>query len=299
MSDWDDATRLTTEDEIAKPNKGREQAYLIVIAGNNVGEMHKVTSEGLIIGRGADVAVRLFDDGVSRNHARIQLLSTEAVLEDMGSSNGTFCNGNRIAQKVLVDGDKIQVGRTTILKFTYHDDLDDTFQKSMLDAALRDGLTKVYNKKYFQERLETEWKFAVRHKTNLTLFIFDLDHFKSVNDNHGHLAGDKILMEFAATIQRSLRQEDIFARYGGEEFALLCRSISSKDAILLAERLRANTQAMQVSHDGKIIPVTVSIGIATIPDLTLPDSTAFVASADGALYRSKETGRNRVTAAAQ
>ncbi len=297
MSDWDDATRLTSKSEIAKPARKRDQAFLIVIAGNNVGEMYQVTPDGLILGRGSDVPIRLFDDGVSRNHAQVVLDGSDVMLKDMGSSNGTFCNGLRVDNKVLTDGDKIQIGRTTILKFTYHDDLDEQFQQSLFDSALKDSLTGAFNKKYFLERMDSEIKFAHRHGSPFSLFLFDLDHFKAVNDTHGHLAGDKVLQVFSQTLIETLRKEDVFARYGGEEFALACRSISKADALVLGERLRGLIEAMDIEYDGIKIPVTSSIGLATLPELDVYETQAMIAAADKALYKSKHAGRNRITAA--
>src|SRR6185436_11428688 len=98
------------------------------------------------------------------------------------SANGIHVNGNEVLCIVLKDGDKIRFGSTTILKFTYHDDLDETFQKQMYDAALRDGLMRAFNKKYFLDRLETEHAYAKRHKAPISFLMFDVDHFKKVND---------------------------------------------------------------------------------------------------------------------
>src|SRR5690606_4501307 len=104
--------------------------------------------------------------------------------------------------------------------------LDENFQQQMFDAALRDGLTKAYNKSYFLTQLEIEMAFALRHATPLSLVMFDVDHFKHVNDTYGHLAGDAVLMKLAGLAQASVRAEDVFARYGGEEFAIICRGIA-------------------------------------------------------------------------
>ena len=188
--------------------------------------------------RGGDASIMLTDTEISRSHARLSIKGSNVVVEDLGSTNGTFVNGQKVATRVLKDGDKIQVGTTTILKFTYHDQLDAQFQQKMLKAALHDGLTGAYNKKFFSERLESEMAFAQRHQSPLALVLFDLDHFKSLNDTYGHLAGDYVLKTLAGGIQESVRREDVFARYGGEEFVVLSRGIDLAAGVRFAERLR-------------------------------------------------------------
>ena len=176
-------------------------AYLVVLAGSNVGEMFKLEDAETIIGRSPQASVRLTDEGISRRHARIMNAGQQVVLEDLQSANGTLVNGERITCVGLSDGDKIRLGSTTILKFTYHDKLDESFQQQMYEAALRDGLTKAFNKKYFADRLETEFAYARRHKTLLSLLMLDVDHFKKINDTYGHLAGDAVLVKVARVAQ--------------------------------------------------------------------------------------------------
>ena len=144
--------------------------------------MHKLDHSLTVLGRSIDSNVRLIDDGISRHHCRIRVEGGQVVVEDLASRNGTFCNGERLSHHVLQDGDKLQLGKTTILKFSYHDHLEESFQKQMLESALRDGLTGTYNKRYFLDRLDSEIKFSLRHKVNLALLMMDLDKFKDVND---------------------------------------------------------------------------------------------------------------------
>src|SRR3954471_960599 len=223
----------------ASPTGGvkRDRAYLVVLAGASVGEMYKVEGDKTVIGRGQNARIRLLDDGISREHAQLVVSGERVILEDLGSTNGTYCNGLKVDRKELADGDKILVGSTTILKFTYHDNLDEIFQKQMYESALRDGLTKAFNKRYFTDRLESEFTFSTRHMTPLTLVLFDLDHFKSVNDTYGHQAGDFVLTELSNMMVASLRAEDVFARYGGEEFAVVCRGSDAVQGQIVAERM--------------------------------------------------------------
>jgi diguanylate cyclase (GGDEF)-like protein len=283
------------EAQTAPSGVKRDRAYLVVLAGASVGEMYKIETEKTVIGRGQKAHIRLLDDGISREHAQVVIAGNHVYLEDLGSTNGTFCNGLKVDRRELADGDKILVGSTTILKFTYHDNLDEIFQKQMYESALRDGLTKAFNKKYFTDRLESELTFAIRHSSALALVMFDIDHFKKVNDTYGHQAGDQVLSEISTLLTTTLRAEDVFARYGGEEFAVICRGIDIAQAQVVAERMRKAVEKNRFVHEGTHIPVTISIGVAGLPDATVKDATDLVAHADKALYQSKHGGRNRVT----
>ncbi len=273
----------------------KDRAYLIVIAGTQVGEMIPLKGT-VVLGRGAEADVRLIEEKMSRKHCRLVIHDGATFIEDLGSSNGTYVNGVRIERQKLCDGDKIQVGETTILKFTYSDRLEENFQKQMYDSALRDGLTKVFNKKYFHDRLRTEFAFTSRHQTALSLILFDIDHFKKVNDTRGHLIGDRVLVALAQHVANLVRAEDVLARYGGEEFAVLCRNTDVRNAALLAERLRGSTERLQIVANGESVPITISLGVAMIPELGITDVDGFIGVTDEALYEAKRGGRNRVVA---
>jgi two-component system cell cycle response regulator len=284
------------EAPLAPEGGKRDRAYLVVLAGASVGEMYKIEGEQTIIGRGQKAQIRLLDDGISREHAQLVIIKDRVVLQDLGSTNGTYCNGLKVeANKELVDGDKILVGSTTILKFTYHDNLDEIFQKQMYESALRDGLTKAFNKKYFTDRLESEYTFAIRHVAPLTLVLFDIDHFKKVNDTYGHQAGDHVLSEIAALLTGALRAEDVFARYGGEEFGVICRGSDVMQGQIVAERMRKAVAQNKFVFEGTHIPLTISVGVAGLPDPAVKDAAELVSLADQALYKSKHGGRNQVT----
>jgi len=286
-------TKPATPIESDKEQK-RNLAYLVVLAGVSAGEMFKLQLDTTVIGRGPKCAVRLNDEGVSREHCQLVREGEKMVLEDLGSTNGTFCNGIRVDKRELADGDKIMVGSTTILKFTYHDYLDEVFQRQMYESALRDGLTKVFNKKYFTDYLEKEFAYAARHSSPLALIFLDIDFFKRINDTHGHPAGDFVLSELSQLMATLVRTEDVLARFGGEEFTVLCRGTDLGGAKIVAERLRRTVEAHIFSFGAKTIPVTISLGIAAVPDTAIVDHSAFLAAADKALYEAKRTGRNRV-----
>jgi diguanylate cyclase (GGDEF)-like protein len=296
--DWDDETKIAPRGEVASPAAAnRDRAYLIVLAGSSVGEMYKINDEVTTIGRGNNADVHIVDDGISRKHCEIAHSGNQILVRDLGSTNGTFLNGNRISEHVLQDGDKIQVGSTTILKFTFHDSLDETFQRQMYESALRDGLTKAFNKKYFADRLESEFAYANRHKSPLSLVMFDIDHFKAINDTHGHLAGDYALATLAGLVSTTIRQEDVFARYGGEEFAVICRGIALDGAGTFAERIRKLVAAHPFSYEGTPLRITISCGVASVPEIGMREHAELIAAADEALYSAKRGGRNRVIVA--
>ena len=271
---------------------GGPSAYLVVISGPSFGEMYKLKGERSTLGRGDRTDIRVLDDGVSREHAAIERENGKMVLVDLGSTNGTFCNGGRVTRHDLTDGDKVSIGATTILRFTYQDQVDEHYQKKLFESALRDGLTSTFNRRYFVDRLHTEIRFAVRHEKSLALLFVDIDHFKKINDTHGHLAGDAVLAAVARVMTETIRAEDVLARYGGEEFAVICREIDLEGARILGERLRVAVEEERFEHDGKVVPVTVSVGAAV--ESKVDDAQAFIAAADAAMYDAKRSGRNRV-----
>jgi two-component system, cell cycle response regulator len=293
----DEDTRTKVRPALDARLVGRDRAYLIVLAGMSTGETFRLDADRSIIGRSPRAQVRLTDEGVSREHAVVSVESDEVFLEDLGSTNGTFCNGVRVKRRALEDGDKIMIGSTTILKFTYHDKFDEAFQKQMLESALRDGLTKVFNRKHFNDVFAKEFAFALRHDSPLSLLFIDIDHFKKVNDTYGHPAGDHVLSEISGVLAGTIRGEDVLARFGGEEFCVLSRGIDVVGARDLAERLRKETADKRILYGGKLIAVTISIGLASLPDATVTQPGMLLAAADRALYDAKRQGRNRVVVA--
>ena len=279
-----------------EPPKESRGAHLIVLSGTNVGQVFDVAKKKVIIGRDENVEIQIMDAGISRRHACIARDAAGTyLLQDLGSRNGTFANNKRVeGNHFLADGDKVQIGVMTILKFTFDDAPEADYAQAMYEAALRDGLTGVYNRRYFEERVRTEYSFAARHTTALALLFLDLDHFKQVNDTLGHLAGDQVLKEFARTVGRISRAEDVLCRYGGEEFAILCRDTDLLRASVLGERIRHEIAAHRFMAESREIHLTVSIGIAALPDEAIKSPEALVAAADEAVYQAKERGRNCV-----
>lgn len=270
-------------------------ATLTVIAGKSAGRVYRLESEETILGRSNNATIVIEDEGVSRRHARITETGGSHVLSDLGSRNGTILNGTLITEPtVLHDGDRIRIGTSTVFKFGYQDELEESLQSRLYDSATRDPLTRAYNRQYFTERLASEWAWAKRHRTSCALIALDADRFKHINDTYGHPAGDFVLRELVTTIQRVIRKEDLLARIGGEEFIVLARATDRHQGALLAERIRAAVEAHPFVHNGTRLPVTISLGVATSDDPGVSSPDDLIAHADQCLYRAKEKGRNRV-----
>ncbi len=273
----------------------KKRAFVVVLSGDRMGEMFPLkTADRTTVGRGLQTDVRINDEGISRTHAVVEEEGGTYYLSDAGSTNGTYANGKKVDRYALQEGDKIQIGAQSVLKFTFHDDFDEDFQRNLYESALRDRLTGIFNRGYFNNRLESDVAFALRHGKPLSLVMFDIDHFKQVNDTLGHPAGDAVLKGLADRVSGTTRSEDIFARYGGEEFALICRDVDALRAARAAYRIMDTVSGKPFDVDGQKLEVTVSLGVADLGMLVEPTAEALVEAADAALYVAKRNGRNRV-----
>ncbi|GAC1351389.1 MAG: GGDEF domain-containing protein [Polyangiales bacterium] len=280
---------------VLKKVSEQKKAYLTVIAGSRAGQMFKLHPEDeTTIGRGPQSTIRMDSDGISRTHARIVPQAGDYLIEDMKSTNGTWVEQKRVQFHKLVEGDRVQIGTEVIVRFNFHDELEASLQQQLYESAVRDPLTRAYNRKHFQERLTSEIAHALRHRTHLSLILLDIDFFKKVNDTHGHPAGDAVLRALASAISQVIRLEDVFARVGGEEFALLARGIDGAAAVLFADRVRKGIERLQIPWKATMLSVTTSFGVSAVSELPAPDGDSLVALADKRLYEAKSGGRNRV-----
>ncbi|MCC6747177.1 MAG: GGDEF domain-containing protein [Deltaproteobacteria bacterium] len=292
-------SRLTTlpgEGPQARPPV-EDAVQLVVLVGTNVGQVYKLKRGDTLIGRDEAAEIQILDPGISRRHAQIVFDAVHAVylLRDLGSRNGVRINDVPVGEpQPLLRGDKIQIGLQTVLRVSYPDELETAYASRMYEAVLRDGLTGAYNRRYLDERLPSEVAFSVRHRVELALLLLDIDHFKAVNDTYGHPAGDVVLKQVAALVQRAIRTEDVLARFGGEEFAIICRQTGEEPAGVLAERIRRGVAETVFVADEHQLRVTVSVGISELLRGGLGDPGAFVEAADRALYQAKRTGRDKV-----
>lgn len=275
---------------------GPDRHVLVRMDTNNVGQVIPLDGDEFRLGRHPSCQVVLTDDGVSRRHARIVAEDSGYMLEDLGSANGTFVAGERVERRRLVDGDVFQLGPTVMFRYTFTDASQERMLQKLYEASVKDALTGAYNREHFEERLKVEVAYARRHDTQVSLVMFDLDHFKKVNDTWGHQAGDTVLVTVSNKVKLGLRTEDVFARYGGEEFAIILRGIDNAGAAAVGERIRERVAAAPVEFERQKIPVTMSVGVASLTDCPEPATTVLVAVADRRLYAAKRSGRNRVVA---
>ncbi len=296
--DPDERTAIVSLSELrSSPRRQTKDRHLLVrVKGAELGRVSRLPPEQFRIGRSQDCELWLGDDGVSRKHARIYQEGNAYLIEDTESANGTFVQGQRASRQLLRDGDVIQFGPTAVFRYTITDESQESLLQQLYDASVTDALTGAHNREHFDTQLRSELSYARRHKVDVSLAFFDVDHFKKVNDTHGHQAGDAVLVSLANAIRSMIRNEDVFARYGGEEFALILRGIDRAGAAVVGERLRERVEAMRVAFEGKVLTVTVSVGCASFTELEEKTPEALVSTADKRLYAAKHAGRNRVIA---
>lgn len=292
----EDRTAIQDVSPLLPEEPGARSAALICISGRSIGQMFVLSREETTLGRAPECDVYLDDEGVSRHHAKVIRQDDAVIVMDLGSTNGTWHEGERIQVLTLADGMKIQVGTGTILQFRYQDESEQQFHSLIQTFKTHDPMTEAYNKRAFLMEIEKEAGFARRHGLPLALIMFDLDHLKRVNDSHGHQAGDLVLRTVSQLVMDTKRKEDVFARYGGEEFALLLRNTSREQAFIAGERVRRLIENMEVIHNGRRIRSTVSVGVATLDD-GVEQPTELIERADERLYMAKRKGRNRTETA--
>ncbi|MFM2482743.1 diguanylate cyclase [Celerinatantimonas sp. YJH-8] len=166
--------------------------------------------------------------------------------------------------------------------------------KQLSEISRTDGLTQLNNRRYWEERAEQEYNRNIRTKHPCSMVMFDIDHFKRINDNYGHLAGDDVIRQTAATLKSTMRNTDISGRYGGEEFVVILVDTAPENAFVFCERLRKNIESLNIKWESETIKYTISLGVCELYDC-FPNYQSWLEQADQALYQSKETGRNKTT----
>jgi diguanylate cyclase (GGDEF)-like protein len=295
-ADYDEKTRVTQVVQQPPPDDSPSNDCLVVIYTAEPGLLGKrfvLDKSPTRVGRGADSQIVLEGDSVSRRHAHLERRAGAWYVVDDGSTNGTYVNEEQIAREQLLNnGDRIKIG-PSILKFLSGADAEAKYHEEIYRMTIVDGLTQIHNKRALFEALEKELMRARRYERDLSLLMFDIDFFKRINDQYGHLAGDHVLRELARVVQERIRREEVFARYGGEEFVILLPETPLPGAAALAENLRARVANHAFVFQGERIPVTVSIGTALLGE---NDKVAadLIQRADEKLYEAKRGGRNRV-----
>ncbi|NRA33397.1 MAG: diguanylate cyclase [Polyangiaceae bacterium] len=300
MGDWDsydgDATGVFNLDEFERPELAgaRDRHVLVRMDGSDVGHVTALTEGITTVGRHSRCNIVTNVEGVSRKHAEIELTPETCRIRDMKSANGTFVNGERVVRYKLKDQDVLRLGPRVSFRYQIADRAQEDMIRHLYETSVKDSLTGAYNREYFSERIKAEVAYAVRHKTPVSLIIFDIDFFKKVNDSYGHPAGDAVLISVVREMKPTMRTEDVFARYGGEEFAITLRGIDLAGCGLVAERLRQVVERSKVVADGNEIRVTISLGCASLECLPTPNVESMIATADRRLYAAKHGGRNQV-----
>ncbi len=266
---------------------------LVTIHGPDLGKKYILDEEEFTIGRDVKNNIVVDLDNVSRRHAKIITRAGKSYVVDLGSTNGTYLNDAEVLEETpLRSGDYVKVGGS-IFKFLSGGNIESLYHEEIYQLTIVDGLTQVNNKRYFLEFLEREMGRCHRYNRALSLIMFDIDHFKKINDVNGHLAGDYVLREMASVVKQRIRKEECFARYGGEEFAVVMPEAGGENARRFAEKVRRLVSDHPFAFEGKEINVTVSLGVA---DMTgeMTEPLQFIKVADQNLYKAKKAGRNRV-----
>jgi diguanylate cyclase (GGDEF)-like protein len=279
-------------------SKVGRRPLLIITGGVDAGRVVPIDSSLITIGRSLDCSIHPDDPGLSRVHAHILSVDGQVVFADARSTNGSRVNSMRVREPVrLHDGDRVQLGTSTTMMFTIASDGELASLSDAYQGSLRDPLTGLFNRRYLDTALAAEVKLAKRKQLPLSLLLLDLDHFKRVNDEFGHQAGDEVLRRAAAVLSAELRAEDLLARFGGEEFLMIARATTLPDAYIVAERLRSAVEQARFGWKEHVIPLTVSIGVASLRfDGEGSSPTALISEADKRLYAAK-LRRNRVVGA--
>ena len=246
------------------------------------------------IGRTDDCQIRNTDSSVSRLHARIEFRDDGFYVTDLDSTNGTFVNNAIKRESKLDDGDYLRIGNC-IYRFLAGGNLEAEYHEEIYRLTVQDALTGVHNRRYLTEFLDRELARAQRFNRPLALAMFDIDHFKNVNDQHGHLAGDMVLRELTGLLKAVVRKDELLARYGGEEFAIVLPETDSAAATVACERVRVAVEQHAFIYHSMRLPVTVSVGVAISTTETFGPEELF-RNADAKLYEAKRAGRNRVSA---
>ncbi len=271
------------------------QACLVHIypTGPGMGTRYPLGDLPLVLGRGNDCEIRINDHSVSRRHARIQPGADGYYAVDLQSTNGTYVNDKPASMCKLQDGDYLRVGNC-IYRFLMGGNVETEYHEEIYRLTIIDALTDIHNKRYFLEFLDRELARSCRYERPLALVLMDIDKFKAINDELGHLGGDCTLRELAARIRGNVRKEELFARYGGEEFAVVLVETAREGAILLAERLVRLVNSSPFQYEDHSYTLTISCGVAATIGEKWMTPTDLFRRADEKLYQAKLEGRNRV-----
>ena len=290
-------TSETLKSTLDTANKTPAALVLLVGPASSIGKQWHLSSSDIVIGRSPNSTIFVDDRSVSKSHAKFMLNGSDVIVMDLESTNKTVINQQTIAPLTpvaLKNNDQIKVGNV-IFKFLEKGNVETVASKAAFDKSQLDALTGIYSKGALQAYSPEAIKRSDMTGGPLSLIVFDIDHFKKVNDTHGHAAGDYVIQEIARLVKDKLiRSEDFFARFGGEEFVLVVSSSDIPVSANIAERIRATIEAHTFEFEGKKMPITISAGVS----VRRPKGDGWdqlFEKADKALYQSKNRGRNLVS----
>ncbi|MCB0411417.1 MAG: GGDEF domain-containing protein [Bdellovibrionales bacterium] len=292
---------VTFKLRLAQAGQAPPSLVLLVGPASSVGRQWPIEDSDRIIGRSPSAHIYVDDRSVSKSHAKLILGGGDVSILDLESTNKTVVNGKVLQPLVpirLANNDQIKTGNV-IFKFLERGNVETVGFAQTYDRSQRDPLTGISNRAGLNVKAAESFKRSNLLGIPFSLIVFDIDHFKKVNDTYGHLAGDYVLAEISSVISNKLiRENDFFARTGGEEFCLLLLGSSIKIATEVAERIRHTIESHNFVFEGQKIPITISAGVALKIDGD-PDWEPLYDRADKALYVSKRGGRNKVTVASE
>jgi two-component system cell cycle response regulator len=263
--------------------------------GVGMGSRYALGDQPMVLGRGNDCEIRINDHSVSRRHARIQPGADGYYAVDLQSTNGTYVNDVPASMCKLKDGDYLRVGNC-IYRFLAGGNVETEYHEEIYRLTIIDALTDCHNKRYFMEFLDRELARSSRYDRPLALVMIDIDRFRAINEDLGHLGGDFTLRELASRIKGNIRREELFARYGGEEFAVVLPETSCDGASRLADRLVKVVNGTPFQYEDKTYTVTISAGVTTAQGEKSITMHELIRRADEKLYQAKHAGRNCVVA---
>ncbi len=266
-------------------------AAVVIIRGEPFGKSIAVSGKPIAFGRSSSCDIQFAEDSVSRRHCQIWHSEKGYRVQDLGSTNGTRLNDQKITNANLEDGDLIGIG-DIVLKFVAHA-LEANYHEELYSRATRDPLTGIANRRLFEDHLQREIEMASRYAQPLSLAILDIDRFKTINDRFDHVVGDGVLVAVTELLKNHAERLDTVARLGGEEFAIIMPNCDSKEAFKRADKLRKAIAAEPICCHEEAIDVTASVGVAEWSPRQA-NAIDLVREADQALMLAKSEGRNTV-----
>lgn len=277
---------------VNEPGKG---CLIQIYPARSDSELIRLSKERTLIGRDPNCDIPIDDKAISRIHASVEQLGTGYFLCDLDSTNGTYVDDNLLRGRIPLSGGELIRFGGCILKFMCSMDEEAHYHSMVHELMTRDSLTNAFNRSYLIPVVEKELQKCRKSDSTLSLILLDIDHFKGINDQYGHLVGDEVLRIFCERIRQELRGNDLLTRFGGEEFVVTSFDTRLKEATRIAERIRLTISSTPFHTQGGKIAVTCSLGVATSNGTDIGSCDELISVADKQLYSAKNSGRNRVS----